>query len=358
MRLAALRAQLWWLVPALLALTLASLRDHRLLDRWLLSAGQFTDCEGAAEWQDSAVPRLLPGQECRLWRLPFELDPADSAEQLLVLTGFGRDARIWLNGQPLRDFDSGWGVDYTSIPQRLALPPAWLRSGQNELRLELHSGSSDYDRSYVGRVLLGPASVLEARFAQMRRLGQQAAQVSIVFAIAIALMVLPIAWSRPRQRSYRWFALAVLSSQLFVWNMGWPLRPLPHLLWHTVAHAGLAIALWALLRYTLSVSDAPRAAERRVNRISALALAALLLRLLDPRGEWAMLSVAGDSIYRIVLLLQLLQLGWLWWRQRGPANPVARWLAAGAGLTLLVGIADSLRAYGIYTGALTPYLQH
>jgi signal transduction histidine kinase len=353
---ARLYAQLWWLLPLLLVALLSQLRDHRPLSEWTLSEGETTACGTTPDWQRLPVPRRSRGSACRLWRLHVVLEPTSIRDQVLVLNGIGRDARVWINGHQLKDFDAGRHVDHTSIPQRLALPAAHLQAGDNELLLQIRSGSSDYDRSYLGRVLVGPSHVLDPPLRRMLLLGQQAAQLSVVFAIAIALTVLPIAWSRPNDNSHRWFALAVLSSLLYVWNMGWPIRPLPHLVWHTVAHGGLAFALWALLRYAITVTGGSKSVRRWVDLLGLIGVAALLLRLLDPLG-W-LLPIVADTVYRLSLLLQLAFLAVYWWRCRGPSQPLARWMTAGALLNLLIGAVDSLRVYGYYTGGLTPYLQH
>lgn len=346
---------LWWLLPTLMAAALLSTRFGPELGDFLLTRVERSNCNGNSPWKALSLPKFSYGQGCERVLLRSQLGAGQTLEQALLVSSVGNDARIWVNGHLLRDFDPRTGFDSTSQPLLLELQPGILRAGANEILLQLRSGLGRYSRSALGRIYLGPSEPLRARYMRNLRVGIQGAQFAVVVGLAILLTLLPIAWSRQRDSSYRWFMLAALSSGLYLWNMGWPLRLSPSMLWHFTAHAGLAVALWAMLRYSAAVTRPSPACARWIDGLSAVAIVALLLMVtVDER--WV--GVVGDSVYRLGLLTQLLFLAAIWWRQGVLQHPLGRWLSAAAVLNLVLGIADSMRIWQGAGSNGAPYLVH
>ncbi len=346
---------LWWLLPTMMAVALLSTRFGQDLDSYLLTQAERSDCSGNSAWRAVDLPKSTHGQGCERVLLRRQLSAGQTLEQALLVGGVGNDARIWVNGHLLRDFDPRAGFDSTSQPLLLELQPGILRSGANEILLQLRSGTGRYSRSVLGRIYLGPRDPLRATYVRNLRVGIQGAQLAVVVALAILLTLLPIAWSRQRDSSYRWLVLAVLSSGLYLWSMAWPLRLSPTELWHFVAHGGLAIALWALLHYSITVIGPNPVLSRWIDRLAGVALAALAARLVF--GEY-WVEVICYGVYRTALIVQLLLLAALWWRQDAVLHPLGRWLGAAALLSLILGIADSMRVWQGTGGDNAPYLVH
>jgi signal transduction histidine kinase len=355
-RLTRLSAHGWWLLPLLLCATLLLLRQHPSLAAWQFTEVKHSDCEDSNSWDRVALPRFSWGRDCQLFLAERDLDTTQLRDQALLLSGVGRDLRIWVNGTLVHELEPSSSQDGTSLPQLLTLQPNLLRSGRNEILMQVHSGVGHFERSYLGNVFLGPMPALQPAFERSIALGQRGAQLAIVIGLAILLTLLPIAWSRPRDSGLRWFAVAVISSLIYIWNMGWPLRPLPSLLWHLFAHGGLTLALWAILQYSMHI-QAPSAGFRRwIRRLSILAVAALLAATFDPVS--GTLSQIADPVFRLCLLCMLLMLTGLWWQHSARGIPLARWMAAAALLNLVLGIVDSLRVMQLYGADFSPFLLH
>ncbi len=346
------RSGQWWLAPVL-ALLLLSLRSGPDLESWRITTAQRSECGQTEALQVQRLPMFTYGQDCILLRAHQELVAQQLQGQALVLSGFGRDVRIWVNGLLLREFDPVSSFDSASIPLFLPLPAGMLKPGDNEILFQLRSGSSRFDRSSLGSLLLGPADVLQPAVQRSLLIGAHGAQLSVVVALAILLMAMPIAWSQPTDRSYRWFVAALLGSQVYVWNMAWPIRPLPSTLWFLVAHAGLASALWAISHHALSGSSAFSWYRHRFDGLALLGAVGLLLGTFAQSYQ---LATIGLVLFRVSLLTQLLVLATFWWRDS--ADPLGRWLAGAALLCLVLGVADSLRVWGYSSAALTPYVLH
>lgn len=348
----------WWLAP-LIALLILSQRGGPDLEPWRISSVERSACTPSAIASPQSLPMFVRGEDCMRLRAMQRLDADRLEGQALALSGFGRDLRVWVNDVQLRDFSALASYDSTSIPLLLPLPAGTLKPGDNEIVLQLRSGTGFFDRSFVGKLMLGPEELLRPAVQRSLRMGAQGAQLSIIVALAILLMALPIAWSQPAERGDRWFVLAVLSSQLYIWNMAWPVRPVPSILWHLVAHAGLACALWAIRRHTLVIGRLGGWTRRCVDGLALLGAIGLLLAVFDPESD--LLAQLGDGLFRLTLLLELLLLCWLGWQGGRPTqqgDSVRPWLTGAALLCLVLGVADSLRVLGLASTALTPYLLH
>lgn len=344
----------WWLLTLALGLLLLSTRiGPDLLAYQITEAGEF-GCDGT-DLGPVRLPRYDWGTSCKRLLVSHRLDGEQTFEQSLLVSGMGRDARIWINGNLLREFDPRPSFDNTSQPLLLVLQPGILHAGDNELIFQVRSGGSRFDRNYLGTVLLGPNELLTPAYQRIQSASVNGAQLAVVVGLAILLTLLPIALMRPREAGYRWFALSVLFSLIYIWNMGWPLRPLPTVLWHLTAHAALAGALWAMLRYSMSMADTAPRFRLWVDRLTMTALVSLCFASLLS-GE--LLSTVGDVIYRIGMITLLLMLTAFWWQRRNSGFPLARWLAAAAVLNIVLGVADSLRVWQTLNGFIAPYLVH
>lgn len=344
----------WWLMTIALGLLLLSTRLAPDLSAYRISEAHEFSCDGA-DLGATRLPNYAWGQACKRLVANHSLNGEQTFEQSLLVSGIGRDARIWVNGNLLREFDPRPSFDNTSQPLLLVLQPGILHSGDNELIFQVRSGTSRFDHSYLGTVLLGPNELLVPTYQRIQSASVNGAQLAVVVGLAILLTLLPIALMRPTEPSYRWFALSVLFSLVYIWNMGWPLRPLPTELWHLTAHTALAGALWAMLRYSMSLADPSPRFRFWVDRLTVIALIALLFKVTSPNVP---LSNLGDYAYRGGMITLLLMLTVFWWQRRHRGFPLARWLAAAALLNIVLGIADSLRVWQTLSGVISPYLVH
>lgn len=343
------------MVPTLMAVALLSSRLGPDLDSFLLTQAERFDCSDNSSGQAITLPRFTYGKGCERVLLRTQLGAEQTQDQALLVAGVGNDARIWVNGHLLRDFDPRAGFDSTSQPLLLELRQDILRAGPNEILLQLRNGRGRFNRNVLGRIYLGPLQLLRANFTSNLRVGIQGAQFAVVVGLAILLTLLPIAWSRQRDSSYRWFVLAVLSSGLYLWNMGWPLRLSPSMLWYFMSHAGLAIALWSMLRYSIAITQTSAIYRNWVDCLSAVAVVCLAFAIVID-GHW--MAIVVEGIYRIGLIIQLLILATLWWRQDARQHPLGPWLSAAALFNLVLGIADSTRIWQGAGGDSAPYLVH
>ena len=135
---------LWWLLPTLMAAALLSTRFGPDLDSYLLKEAERSDCTGNSPWKAVELPKYTYGQGCERVLLRRHLSAGQTLEQALLVGGVGNDARIWVNGHLLRDFDLRAGFDSTSQPLLLELQPGILRSGANEILLQVRSGTGRY----------------------------------------------------------------------------------------------------------------------------------------------------------------------------------------------------------------------
>jgi signal transduction histidine kinase len=336
-----------------MALGLLGTRLDPGISGYALTQVQRSACSGDQSWIAAALPRFRSGKGCERLLLQRQLSAAQTAEQVLLIGGFGNDLRIWANGQLIREFDTRAGFDSTSQPLLIELQPGVLRTGSNEFLLQLRSGTGPYSRSYLGRVYLGPGEVLRPTFARAFLVGVQGAQLSIIVVMAILLTLLPIAWSRRQDPSYRWFVLALVGSSFYLWNMGWPLRLSPSMFWYYLAHSGLTVALWAMLRYTEALSPPSPGLRRRANALLACSMVMLTIKCFVNFQHVSMFADLGFRAALITALLLLARLSWLQAEQ-----PLGRWLSAAALLCLLFGIADSARVWHLIGAERAPYLLH
>jgi signal transduction histidine kinase len=344
----------WWLVTLALGLLLLSTRLAPDLSAYKISEAHEFSCDGT-DLGKTRLPRYTSGKACSRLVARSHLNGEQNFEQSLLVSGIGRDARIWVNGNLLREFDPRPSFDNTSQPLLLVLQPGILHSGNNELIFQVRSGTSRFDHSYLGTVLLGPNELLVPAHQRIQSVSVNGAQLAVVVGLAILLTLLPIALMRPAEPSYRWFALSVLFSLVYIWNMGWPLRPLPTQIWHLTAHAALAGALWAMLRYSMSLAQPTPRFHAWVDRLTSMALLALLIKATEFNANLAML---GDYFYRGGMITLLLMLMIFWWQHRDQGFPLARWLAAAALLNIVLGVADSVRVWQTLNGVIFPYVVH
>jgi signal transduction histidine kinase len=343
----------WWALTLLVLLILLIARNGPSLTEFRVTSASRSACDGSNA-SEVGLPHYDWGRDCTRILASRHLTADQTIEQSLVVTGVGRDARIWINGNLLREFDARAGFDSTSQPLLLPLQPGILHRGDNELLFQVRSGIGRYDRTYLGTILLGPDESLAPAFERIRVLGVSGAQLAIIVGVAILLTLLPMALLRRGEREHRWFALSVLCSLVYIWNMGWPLRPLPAELWHILAHAALGLALWGMLRFSFIQAGSSPDLRAWVDRIMAISLAALLSRLIS--DDWWPVTI-GEAIYRSGLIVLLIVLTVYWWRRRSQM-PIARWLAAAAVLNIVLSVADSLRLWTALKGEIAPYLVH
>lgn len=351
----------WWTLPLLMLMLLLAGRMPELQPAWRLTVARVSACgdadpSAAAQAQTVQLPFQARGSTCR--RFEVEVGPLEVQRQpyRLVIGSVGRDAQVALNGVQLRDYDPASHADFRSIPQVIVIPPGVVQAERNTLHIKVRGGNSSLERDFLGSLLLAPAAALDAAVQRSLWLGAWSAQWAVVGALAILFTVLPLAWHQPRDPAWRWLALAVLSSQIYIWNIGWGWRPLPLLVWHALAHGALVAAAWAVYRlaWRQAHPDTPRR-WRGGDVLAAIAAGCLLLALLG--HTWPILRSVCDASFRLCTLLLLVLLGWTWWRQRH-VHPQARWQVGATLLLLSLGLADSLRVWGHQPSPLTPYLLH
>ena len=349
----------YWLgaaiLPGLVLLILLAGRQLPDLQAFRVTGVQQRACaDEAGAWQPEPAAFGWRGGGCQLMRAELVLPPRQRGDQVLLFAGIGRDFRAWLNGRLLAQFEGGENFDSGAIPRQVAIPPGLLDPGRNELLLQVRNRDSHYDLGRVRPLYFGPAETLSPVFSQVRLLSVDGGRLALFLGMALMLVVLPLVWVRRQDRPLRWFAYAVIASQPPIWNTAMPWRLLDNLIWQGLSHFSLALALFAVLRYShlaIGRSRAPRAEAYAVLLSGALLIPAMGIVDLGGVSELAEIS------FRAILLGLLLHLGRLWWRAR-EAESLGAWFAGAAWLCAALGVADSLRVHGNERSELTPYLLH
>lgn len=335
----------WWWLPLLLLGALVWLANGvsptwREVRELALQEWQSTRCVPAAGegWQPASLPFWGVG-DCWLLRTRIDRPGLELEGSLLMLAGVHQDASVIVNGIQVRSADVHGDRSRLSGVLWLSLADGLLRPGSNELLLELRSGSGALPRVNLGSALIGPSRLMQDFQTRYEWLHAAGAGAVLVLLGGILLFLVPISIARPQEALYRWFALALVGSVVYVSNFAGDWRPLDFLAWAAAIHLGLVLAAYALARCSCALLATP------VPRWPLLlAGAATLLVLLEavwwPRAGTSLISLT----YRLLVLALLAGLtGWWWRRRHAMHRPDGRWFAAAMVLLMTLGVLDVLR---------------
>lgn len=352
----------WWWLPLGLLLALLLLANWvtptwREVRELKLDDWQVTRCVPSAgvEWKPATPPLSLTG-DCWLLRTTFDRPELGLEGGMLMLAGAHQDAGVTINGVQVRNADVGGYNSFISGVLWLPLATGLLRTGDNELLLELRarSASGTLPNVYLSSAHVGPRRLMESFQMRHQWLHAFGAQSTLILLGAMLLFLLPIAVVRPRESLYRWFALALIGSAIYVSNFATIWRPLSLLAWGALIHLSLVLATYALVRCSaaLRAETAPRWAAWLAG---LAALGVLLEGLWWPRPGLALISVS----LRLLILAQVLALTLWWWRRRaGLQVPNGRWFAAAMALLAVLGVLDTLRLMLREVWSTPGYLLH
>jgi signal transduction histidine kinase len=352
----------WWWLPLGLLLVLLVLANWvtptwREVRELRLGDWQATRCVPSAgvEWKPVTPPLGLTG-DCWLLRTAFDRPELGLEGGMLMLAGAHQDAGVTINGVQVRNADVGGFNSFSSGVLWLPLATGLLQTGENELLLELRSRSASVASPvvYLRSAHIGPTRLMETFQMRHQWLHAFGAQSTLILLGAMLLFLLPIAVVRPRESLYRWFALALIGSAIYVSNFATVWRPLSLLTWGALIHLSLILATWALVRCSAALRS--EAAPRWTAWLAGIAACAVVFEALWwPRPGIALVSV----MMRVLILAQVLGLVVWWWQRRdGPQVPSGRWFAAAMALLAVLGVLDTLRVMQREVWTTPGYLLH
>lgn len=351
---ARLKQFLPWILPALLCTMLLLLnRGHDLVE-WQVADVEMRRCEGSAStWKSAALP-VSVYDDCRLFRYVSPASTSGWGTAALSLGGLTRDARVYVNGELLRDFSASRWRAFTSSLEVVSIPARLLNVRDNEILLHLHSNDFAGDYTSLHSLGFGPERILGAAANRAFWIGRGGALLAMTLIFALMLFLVPIVWSRRREVLYPWFLLSLAASAIYIANFALTWRPGPLLVWGIFTHMALAGAVWALTKFS------HRFAEGQVPRHETLIGFVLLVATVMfvctalPRLP-SLLIFAFALAFRLSLLGVLGYLMHYWWRLRAiPTTPSPIWFSVAMGLIALLGLVDSIKA----TASSTPLLSY
>jgi two-component system sensor histidine kinase UhpB len=353
--------QAWWLLPLALLLLFAWIgtlthptwREVRTL---VVGDWQATRCVSESrEWQAIDLPFSRRG-DCWLLRTRLERTGLDLEGAVLMLGGAHEDLSVVVNGTQVRTADPSGSHSQASTAMWLPVASGLLRPGANELLLELRSAPGARAQVYLSVALVGPRPLMGPFEQRYRWLHDGGAGAVLVLLSGMLLFLVPIAIARPREPLYRWFALALVGSVVYVSNFAMSWRPAGLAAWSVFIHLGQVLAAYALARCSFALVDEPP--PRWAARLALAAIAAILLFWLLRSFDWALILTLAVA-HRVLALMLVTGLGIWWWRRRARVQlPSGHWFAAAMALVAILGVHDTLRVYlrGIWS---TPgYLLH
>jgi signal transduction histidine kinase len=347
-----------WLVPLLIVLGLFAVNGRSDIGAWKMGSADVRSCDAATmNWESVRLP-YFSASNCRMLRARSAQRTAGWGNAVIAIGGMTRDARVYVNGEMVRDFLPGDDDAYTNRALLVSVPHRMLNADDNEILIDLHSrpGSSEYTQ--IRELYFGPERALISAVERSWWVGARGAGIAMTVTFAIVLFLVPIALTRRDESVYRWFLLTLAASALYVANFALLARPLPLLAWGVLIHCALAAALWGLLKFSnrfLGIARSP--GERRVGMFIALGCVALIAESVLPLP--GPLQLAFDAVYRLTMLAVLALLATLWWRHRQRATlPSPPWFSGAVALVAALGLADSLRVFGLHRVDLASYTMH
>ncbi len=345
-----------WLLPFAVVIGLLLLNRQPGADEWLLDNVEARPCaDPGAPWQPVQLPRSSRSS-CQMLRIVSEQRSAVWGDGAIVISSLLRDARVYVNGEMLREFSGDHGSASANRVELVRVPGRLLLSNRSEILIHLRSG--DGEASRIGTILFGPAALLVPMAERSWWIGARGAQAALAVAFAIALFLVPIAVRRRDESTHVWFLLTLAGTALYICNFAMAWKPLSLIGWGMLIHAALALALWSLLKFSnRSLGHGASAGEQRIGVSIAAALVALVIAHIAGLPDW--LSFALEGIFRVVMLLVLLHLVVAWWQQRRHAMvPAPAWFAGAVALVATLGLIDSLHVFELIGDAFSSYTMH
>lgn len=347
-----------WLVPMLLLGALLLLNGRSAIGEWKLASAQVQSCDASAPEWASVRLSYFSRTDCRLLRLSSTQRTTGWGNGAIALGSVTRDVRVYVNGEMVRDFVDDADATFTNRPILIAVAGRLLHPADNEILIHLRSRAVSADYTSLRSVYFGPERILAPAWEASLWVGARGAQIAMAVVFAITLFLVPIALTRRQESIYRWFLLTLASSALYVANFALVWRPLPLLAWGLLIHTALAMALWALLKFSNRfLGRVPDVRERQVGW--AISLACVLLTLSVTQWFRDMAAMLLDAGYRVTMLAVLGYLAHLFWSNRGRATtPKPAWFAGGVALVAALGVVDSLHVFGLIRADLASYTMH
>jgi signal transduction histidine kinase len=347
-----------WLVPLLIVLGLLALNGRGDIAAWRIHDADVRSCDAMGmHWRAVKLPHFSPAN-CRMLRARSHQRTAAWGNAIIAIASVTRDARVYVNGEMVRDFQSGDSDSFTNRAVLVSVPHRMLNAVDNEILIHLQSrpGSSEY--SNVRELYFGPERALAAAVERSWWVGARGAGIAMTVTFAIVMFLVPIALTRRGESLYRWFLLTLAASALYIANFALLWRPLHVLGWGILIHCALAAALWGLLKFSnrfLGIGQS--VPERRIGVGILLACCALVAASVLPLP--AALTLILDGSYRLTMLTVLVLLARLWWRHRNrTTQPAPAWFSGAMALVAALGLVDSLRVFGLQRLDLSSFTMH
>lgn len=208
----------WRRVAALLALAvwaLACMPAQGMQPVLRIESAEFEPADRSAPAQTVTLPDTWDqrGVDRRLrarYRFAFTLEAAPRESMALALTRLSTRHRITVNGQIAAD--EGMAATNLGLPQPalIALAPALLRAGRNEVEIEV----SHMRNGGLSAIDVGPLSALRVPHQRVLLLGAELPRAMNMACVGLALLLIAIWWRRRVETALGSFGLLTLIGSL------------------------------------------------------------------------------------------------------------------------------------------------
>ncbi len=329
------KTPLWWVLLLFLSCLAQPVAALDLRDARVLRPGQ-------TDWQAVSLPDTVPRDSAHLegsatYLLAFDLEKQPEALWALRIDRLASVHRIRLNGHLLheRGADPAGRVRLRLLPAYLAVAPAVLRPGRNELRLDLKFGT----RAGLSSMQIGPDDELLPGYRQDRWLDTSLPQMLNVVGATLACILLLLWWRRRQEVAMGWFGALWLIASLRNHDYFVAVSPLSDALseWLYFSAQASTVGLLGLFAISMSAQPWPRLRAAYLVCLIGLPLLGLVATGL---GAIAPLRLV---VYPLLVPLGLASVSVLW-RSLQPQNEVAL-AALGLGIVLVVAAGAHDYAY-------------
>lgn len=287
----------------------------------------------------------------------FELQQLPTAPQSLLIHDLGTRVTASLNGYRLwlgAEADAA-PLRYRFRPLLAEIPANWLKPGRNELRLTVQADPPS--SGYLGRVELGDARTLHARFTQRQMVSPLAAGGVVLIALVLGSVSFMLSLGRRHDGLFLAHAVICASGSLFVAAFLVRDPPLPGPWWDSL-HALSAIVVVAggdfLGRYY--VNDPVRWPPRLFAGLGTTLLALVACVALLP-VTWIYQGVI-PALVAVNIAAGIYRLGDFWLRRVLPRPEwMSFWIFLSVQLVALAGVHDSILLVGAPAMELVPWIE-
>jgi len=172
----------------------------------------------SADWRPVSLPdelrRTAPNAKGRAWyRIRFQLPEIPRGPQSVLLLHLrAHNLEFHVNGVRLGDV-ADWSARRTGplgLPIRVTIPPALLRTGQNELAIRFIGTSTPTQMHGLGRIRMGDAAVVRAMEVLPQEIASNSYRYLMAAMLAVGLIALLLWIVRRDDKVIFWFAVACL----------------------------------------------------------------------------------------------------------------------------------------------------